>query len=119
MASNGYRLPLPLTVTKVTSIFLSLTAGPKTRKSCHAASNGIQMVSHPSDHRIVEFRVSAAGGEALYIRRTPFMGEQDMLNHLSESQNLKVQAGPAPCRRPLPTSSMRFLSLHPFSSLTK
>ena len=61
----------------------------------------------------------AAGGEALKNSPHPLQGERGELNHVSESQNLKVQVDPAPCCRPLPTSSMRFPTLHSFSSLTK
>ena len=37
--------------------------------------------------------------------------EPGVLNNLSESQNLEIQAGPAPCRRPLPKLCPKFLKV--------
>ena len=76
-----------------------------------------------SNHRIVlpsNPRVlgPAAGGEALQIRRTP-SGELGVLDLLSESQNLKLQADPRPCRRPLPKVSQKCPKIDHFFDLTK
>ena len=63
-------------------------------------------VNHPSKHRTVvssnpEFRGQRQGAKPFRFAAPP-KGELGVLNNLSESQNLKLQADPRPCRRPLP-----------------
>ena len=56
-----------------------------------------------SNHRIIEFKGPAAGGEALHIRRTP-SGELGVLDLLSESAESEASGRPPPLP-PAPTQS--------------